>query len=217
MNRVNYHRLTPDWAGQTAVFIGNGLSLEDVDLSVLAGTGFRVMVTNGGFTLYPNADQLMCSDKHYLATDPPFGEYLGPQIIVTQPDSVVRPDPRMVFMKRSFIEGHRGDIFADPGVLVEGHTSTATSISAAVLRGAKRILLLGVDLKPGPDQRRRLTDDRVGNKPDDPARAAVRYNRMNGHLARQAVFVRAHGVEVFNCNPHSRLDCYPKRRLREFL
>lgn len=215
---VQYHTFTRDWEGRTAVFIGNGLSVLDVDLSRFSNTDYLVMVTNGGYALYPNADQLMCSDRHFLATNPPFKrDYKGPQIIVTQPQAVVYRDPRMVWAKRAYIDNVRGDIFADPQVLVEGHTSTATSLSAATLRGVRRILLLGVDLRPGPDNRRRATDDRMGNHPDDPRRAALRYNLMNRHLTKQAAHIQRRGIEVFNCNPDSALECYPKRHLEDFL
>lgn len=211
------YRFTRDWEGQTAVFIGNGLSVLDVDLTRLRDTDYRVMVTNGGFQLYPLADQLMCSDKHYLGSDPPFHEYLGPQIVVTQPQAVVRRDPRMVFVKRAYIDSIKGDIFKDPGTLVEGHTSTATSLSAATLRGVGRILLLGVDLRPGPDMRRRATDDRVGNLPDIAHRAQARYALMNRHLAAQAEHILRRNIQVINCSPDSALSCYPKGRLEDYL
>lgn len=199
------YRARPDWRGQTVVVLGNGTSLLDVDLSVIAARGARAMVANGGFALYPAADVLMCSDRHWLAEGHDTSGFLGTMIVVTRPEAVKRRDPRMVAMRRQFIGRVTGDPFADPGLLVEGHTSTSTNISLAVLRGAKRIVLAGIDLAPGPGGRRRST----GDETDDPERAAVRYLRQAQHLAMQARWVLRRGIEVVNASPRSVLDCYP--------
>ena len=199
------HRVRPDWRGQTVVVLGNGTSLLGADLSAIAASKARAMVANGGFALYPAADVLMCADRHWLAEGHDTSGFRGSLIVVTRPEAVKRPDPRMVAMRRQFIERVTGDPFADPGLLVEGHTSTSTNISLAVLRGAKRIVLAGIDLCPGPDNRRRST----GDETDDPARAAARYRRQAEHLAMQAKWVRGRGVEVVNASPRSVLDCYP--------
>lgn len=199
------YRARPDWRGQTVVVLGNGTSLLDLDLSVIAAAKARAMVANGGFAIYPPADVLMCSDRHWLAEGHDTSGFRGSLIVVTRPEAVARHDPRMVAMRRRFIAHVNGDPFADPGLLVEGHTSTSTNISLAVLRGATRIVLAGVDLRPGPGNRRRAT----GTEADDPARAAARYRRQAEHLAMQARRVLARGVAVINASPQSDLDCYP--------
>lgn len=199
------HRARADWRGETVVVLGNGTSLIGADLSAISAAGARAMVANGGFAIYPAADVLMCSDRHWLAEGHDTSGFRGSLIVVTRPEAVKRRDPRMVAMRRQFIERVSGDPFADPGLLVEGHTSTSTNISLAVLRGAKRIVLAGIDLRPGPDNRRRST----GEEADDPARAAARYRRQAEHLAMQAKWVRRRGVEVVNASPRSVLDCYP--------
>lgn len=200
-----------DWVGATAVVIGNGPSLFEAAstlglLAALTAAGrAKTLVANGGYKLVPKASVLMCSDRHWLAANPDLSGYLGPEVIVTQPQAVVKQDLRMRFFNRAFIENVRGDIFKDPSILVEGHNSTSTNISVAVLRGAARIILLGVDLAPGPNMRRRTYDESV----DDPRKAAARYDRQVRHLGMQSDFVRARGVEVFNASPKSALACYP--------
>ena len=202
------------WAGLTAVVMGNGTSLIGRDLSALARPDVKVQVCNGGFLMYPQADLVMCSDRHYLAADPPFDKYTGPTIVVTQPQAVVKRDSRMVFCRREYIDRVRGDIFGNPTVLVEGHTSVSTNISAAVLMGVKRIILLGVDLTPGAGARRRSYEDELETNLQQ---ASSRYKRMVGHLTKQAGFVLDRGIQVINCSPQSALQCYPYGVLEDVL
>jgi hypothetical protein len=201
-----------DWEGATAIVIGNGPSM-------LAPTAPRprpsdmvkVLVANGGYKLHPDASVLMCSDRHWLAANPDLSGFTGPEVIVTRPEAVRREDPRMWATNHAFIEKVRGDIFADATTLVEGHNSTSTNISLAVLRGARRIILLGVDLAPGKDMRRRTYDDSV----DNVQQAAARYERQVRHLGLQAYWVKRRGIEVLNCSPKSKLTCYPYADFRE--
>lgn len=210
---TSYHRFRPDvFAGRTVVVMGNGTSLLGLDLARLHKAD--VLVSNGGFLTWPHAHTVMCSDRHYLATDPPFGQFLGKHIVVTQPQAVVTKDPRMIWSRRAFIEKVHGDIFADPTILVEGHNSASTNISLAVLQGAKRILLLGIDLAPGKGYRRRAYEDLIEASPQI---AKSRYARMAVHLTQQSVHVLARRVQVINCSPRSALTCYPYSTLESEL
>lgn len=205
----------PDWAGLTAVVIGNGNSILSMDFApILAREDFRTLVANGGYHTVPRANVLMCSDRHWLADNPDLRGFRGDMIVVTRPEAVRRADNRMVHVRREFIEKVKGDIFSDPGRLVEGHNSTSTNISQAVLRGARRIILLGIDLTPGEAGRRSA----YNALPDDPARALTRYQRQVQHLTMQASHImRRGGIEVVNCSPRSALSCYPYATIEEVL
>lgn len=205
MASLPIYRAKPDWAGATVVVIGNGTSVLGLDLKPIARAGAKAMVANGGWKTWPKADVLMCSDRHFLAASPDLSGYQGPMIVVTRPEAVAAKDRRMVAMRRCFVERVHGDPWADRGRLIEGHTSTTTNMSLAVLRGAARIVLVGIDLVPGPGNRRRATDEET----DDPARAAPRYARQVEHITAHAKLVRAAGVEVVNASPRSALTCYP--------
>lgn len=216
MNAGPYGRLDRDWFGATAIIIGNGPSLlTDPDTCALvrelqASGRAKTLVSNGGYKLFPEASALMCSDRHWLAANPDLSGYKGPEVIVTQPQAVARLDSRMRFFRREFIEKMRGkDIFADPGLLVEGYNSTSTNISVAVLRGVARIILIGVDLRVGPGLRRRTYDD----SQDDLVKSIARYEKQVRHITEQSVYVLARHIEVFNASPRSRLKCYPYAEL----
>jgi hypothetical protein len=201
--------LARDWEGATAVVVGNGPSLLAPEwngrLRAAQATGAKLLVANGGYRLFPLADLLMCSDRHWLKANPDLSGFKGETIIVTRPEAVVRVDPRMLHVKRAFIEKVSKGLFDNPGRLVEGHTSTSTNISAAVLRGVKRIILVGIDLTPGPGLRRRTYDDSL----DTLLHSAPRYDRQVVHLTMQAKQVLARGVDVLNASPRSALACYP--------
>jgi hypothetical protein len=210
MALIPRHTFTRDWEGRTAVVIGNGPSMLDQrwpnELARAQRLGAHLMVANGGYRTFPFADVLMCSDRHWLAANADLSDFAGDMIVVTRPEAVVKVDPRMVHVKREFIERMRPglDIFRDPGLLVEGHTSTSTNISAAIVRGASRIILVGIDLSPGADMRRRLYDESV----DTAEAAASRYGKQVRHLTAQSVWVKHRRVEVLNASPRSALECY---------
>lgn len=157
----------------------------------------------------------MCSDRNWLPMHPDLSAFRGKLIMVTRPEAVVKVDPRMRTIRRAHLEHMGPDIFADPNVLAEGHNSTTTNISQAVLRGASRILLLGIDLTPGPDGRRSAYNP----VKDDADRARVRYERQVKHLTKQAESIRRYrpGVKVFNCSPRSALACYPYANIEDLL
>lgn len=199
------HWFEQDWYRDTAVVVGNGTSLLGLSPTMLERPRVRSLVANGGYRWHPRADVLMCTDKRWLAANPDLSGYEGPQIIVTQPDAVKVEDPRMLYVARKFIGDARSDPFARRDTLVEGWNSTSTNISLAIIRGARRIILLGVDLAPGPNLRRRIYDD----SRDSLKLANPRYERQVRHLTMQSMWVRRKGVTVINCSPRSDLRCYP--------
>jgi hypothetical protein len=205
------HKCDPkEWAKQTVAIVANGPTGSGVDLSALARV--RVMTTNFSCKLYPTADVQMCSDRHWLKDNPDFIDWFqGNRIVVTQPQAVVRQDPRMVKMDSIKIWKTNAP-FVNPSTLAEGHTSVSTSISYAVMSGATRILLFFVDLRPGPDGKRRSTGEEK-----DTLNALVRYKMIAQHLTHQAFHVRRRKVEVIDCTPSSILRCYKKMTIEQGL
>ena len=202
-------RVTRDWEGLTAVVIASGPSMLAPEwegrLRAAKAAGAKLLLSNGAYKSFPFADVLMCSDRHWLKDNPDLSGFRGEEIIITRPEAVRQQDARMIHIRRAFIERVRGDIFANPRTLVEGHTSTSTNISLAVMRGVSRIVLVGLDLAPGPRMRRRLYD----KTSDTEINAKRRYARQVEHLSMQAKYVKSLGIEVLNCSPPSALKCYP--------
>jgi hypothetical protein len=222
MSAGNYQfpqrRLRRDWSGETALVIGNGTSVEDIDplfLRAFQKVG-RVLVMNSGMRTYPKADVLVCADRRWLGATPSFSPFKGREIITTQPASIhpgLAHDPRLSWMKRCYVDFQRDAAQAinDPEVLVEGHTSVTSAISIAAHRGVRRIIIIGLDLRPGAQRKRRAGDD----TPDNIDNARRRYAKQALHLGKQAALIREKGIQVINCSPPSIFKTYPMGDLME--
>lgn len=212
---IPVHSAAEEWARKTVVVFGNGHSSLNVDLDQLRSNRKVVsVICNSGMDLFPDADTLICTDRHWLHDNQDqLDRYKGPEIIVTRSEVLSVVDPRMKFMQRRLVFKTDEDIFRHKDLLVEGYTSVSTAISLAVLRGSKKIILVGVDLTPGPDGRRRA----IGPDHDHPERARQRYKVQIAHLNLQSKWVKAHHVKVFNCGHRSDLVCYPYAELENVL
>jgi hypothetical protein len=201
----------PDLKDKVVVIVGNGMSCMDLPRQVLLNPNFYVMIMNSGMHLFQHADMMMCTDGPWLSEyQRDLWQFKGGLIVVTRPNLVQVPDPRMRVIQRSPIASFRGDIFQNPRVLVEGHTSVSTCLSLAVLRGARRVLLSGVDLSPGPGGRRRASSPLV-----DTGSYERRYKVQMAHLTKQSVWVKLRGVDVINCSYPSPLTAYPMGDIKQ--
>ena len=93
-----------------------------------------------------------------------------------------------------------------------GGNTGCLAINAALVLGAKRVFLLGFDMKR-KDNKTNWHDDNIG-RPNDPS-----YDRfMKGFSSvASSLPVAFPGCEVINLGPDSRLECFPKRNLDEVL
>lgn len=87
---------------------------------------------------------------------------------------------------------------------IMGTNSGLLGLQVAVMMGAKRVILLGIDLHGthyfGPHKTLKNTK---------PHRMAQFHKQFANYKPR--------GVEIINCSPDSRLECYPKARLEDVL
>ena len=96
----------------------------------------------------------------------------------------------------------------------QGGNGGYQAINLAVHFGVARIILLGYDMKNGPDGQRHHHPDHPKNM-NNPnsgnyARWIEMYKTMEPDLNRA-------GVEVINCSLDTALDCFPRARLEEVL
>ena len=86
------------------------------------------------------------------------------------------------------------------------------AIQLAILKGARRILLLGYDMGDGPSGERHW----FGDHPK-PLRNTSPYGLFLEKYAKAAEWCRENGVEVINCSRRTRLECFPRARLEDVL
>ena len=98
-----------------------------------------------------------------------------------------------------------GTDFSDPNVLHYTNNSPYIALYLAILMGAKRIGLIGVD----------FTDHhffaKTGKHP-----LAPQFDAINEQYCRLAEAAKANGVEIFNLSEISRLTAFPKFSIDEF-
>lgn len=106
-------------------------------------------------------------------------------------------------------------ISTDSSFVCWNYNSGAASISIAANLGAKRIFLLGFDMKLDESHHQHWHDvyNRLGsNKPNTPP--FVTHLRGFPQIAKDA---KARGIEIYNCNPDSAITVFPKCNVKDIL
>jgi hypothetical protein len=93
-----------------------------------------------------------------------------------------------------------------------GADSGQFAIQLAILKGARRIYLLGYDMGSSPEGKRHW----FGDHPK-PLRNSSPYDLFLEKYAKAALWCAENGVEVINCSRVSRLECFPRARLEDVL
>lgn len=99
---------------------------------------------------------------------------------------------------------------AEPTGIKNGWNGTYQSINLAVHFGAARVLLLGVDMKRGPDGKEHWHGNHPWHAPSSYGLFMLAFKSLVDPL-------QDRGVSVVNCSPGSALTCFPQRPLREVL
>ena len=195
-----------NWAGQTAVILASGPSLREfIDGgSVLRGP-VRTIAVNSTVFAAPAADVAFGVDFMWWKV---------------HHQAVRKTSPAQCWTVDKSAAERFGLHFVRPantGGLHETRVNTngnsgAAAINLAVLFGARRILLLGFDMKQGPNGEKH-------HHPDHPkpcAQGAV----FSDWLYRFDALARgceSKGVEVINCSAATALTCFPRMSLDEAL
>ena len=137
---------------------------------------------------------------------PAFQAFAGDKVTIENTGALV--DDPAVFMLHNY--GTTG-LSEKPNGLMTGQNSGHQAMNLAVLLGAKRILLLGFDMKAGERGQMHW----FGDHPI-PTQASS-FSAMLHNFGKTLKPLAAAGVEVINCTPGSALACYPRRSLDEAL
>jgi hypothetical protein len=189
-----------DWDGETCFIVAGGYSLVGFDPDEIRGLG-RVIVINTSYRLMTDADVLYFVDtcwwqEHRVEYSRTF---LGRVISMGNP---------RLEQVRSLKEGPQLGLSKDPGILCHGSNGGYSSINLAYLLGAKRIVLLGYDMRLGPNGETHWHGGHGRER--NYARRLQKWIRCLKSLVKP---LAAEGVEVLNCTPESALPWWPKPRL----
>lgn len=208
MNARPYHRQA--WAERAAVVIGSGPSLNDMQLLevALARVGFRVnaITVNNTLERAPWADVAYFGDytaiKHYL-----------PQLRKTSAAEWVTIDKAAAERwKLTHVDPASANGMALDRIRVNGN-SGAQAVNLAAAFGARRILLLGFDMRNDP-----LTGAAhwFGQHPKNLVTVQL-FDEWLHKFDAIAKDAKALGVEIINCTPGSALDCFPRAHIADAL
>lgn len=113
---------------------------------------------------------------------------------------------------------HPRGISMKPGQVSWNSNSGAAAISIAAQTGAKRIILLGFDMKLSDDKSQHFHDVYGRGKIADEKRLRKlpfpRHLRGFGVIAEDAKNLN---IEILNCSPNSAIECFPKFTLKQLL
>jgi len=209
---MKYGVIERSWEGDTVACIASGPSLTQADVDYVRGKA-RVIVINASYVLAPWADVLYCADakpfRWYWKKGPqgfadmPMRDFKG-QIYCLTPGTEL--DKRVVLLRRGVQTG----LSANPSVLNTGNNSGFQSINLAVLKGAKRIVLLGFDMQQGLKKEEHW-------HPDHPNKSRSNYPALRGHFQSLVDPLKALGVQVVNCTRRSALKTFQQMPLDQFL
>ena len=181
------------WPGETVVCMATGPSLTPEDVASVHGAA-RVIVVNDAYRLAPWADCLYAADGKWWRWHHGVPDFAGMKYSVQQQASQDAHKPGVVVLRNA---GKRG-LSLDPSSLSTGHNSGYQAINLAVHFGARRVLLLGYDMRGG-----HFFGDHPDNTKPPFALAIPAFSSLVSPL-------KAIGVDVINCTPNSALKCFPK-------
>lgn len=199
------------WPGGTIACLATGKSLTRADVEYLRGKVDAVIAVNDAIDLAPWADILYACDGKWWGWRKGMPKYHGTKYAMK--DDARRwsvrdhkhphaPDFTLVQMIR---RGHRSGIEPRPDGVAHGYNSGYQAIGVAAHSGAKRIILLGYDMKG---------EHFFGHHPD---RTKAPYLRCIPLFATMVKPLAALGVQVVNCTRTTQLTAFPLVALEEAL
>lgn len=194
------------WDGKDAFIIGGGPSLSGFNFDRLRGS--NVIGCNSAWRL----GESICPIVFF--GDQKWWEKWGEEILNSYTGKLVSYHPWTVASRHPQIYGlSKSNSTIKPGHIGWFQNSGASAIHLACMLGAKRIYLLGFDMQLGPKGQNNYHTDSVF-----PAREEV-YAKFKAGFERLAERLPDHypDAEIYNLNPDSALEVFPKVRLEAIL
>jgi hypothetical protein len=171
--------------------------------------GQHVIAVNDAYRLMPYAEVLYACDAVWWAVHEGCPGFAGERWSSHQPGA----NEKLTVAERygiNLVRGGDGNEFSmDPSVIHYGSNSGFQAINLAIHLGARRIVLVGFDMRnDGPKHF-------FGDHPD-PMYTRVEFESLIPNFA-QAAKALPREITIVNCTPGSRLTCFPMVPLEEML
>lgn len=195
----------PDWRGESVAIIASGQSTKKAGVERLKGR-VKVIAIKQNVDLCPWADAVYGCDGAWWKHRRGLPEFGGLKMTWDQRLSGPYPDLRLVEVEKDCNEL----LLDEPGKVGAGGNSGFQALNLAVQFGARRILLVGFDLR-GEHWYGRNNWPRANN-PDE-----SNFERWRAAFIAAAKTLDGLGVEVINASPTSSLTCFPKQSIETTL
>lgn len=226
-----FSEVLPLWSGKTVVIVAGGASLTRKQVHLIRNANATGLVeciaVNAAYLWADFASVLHFADSHFFkwhhegihipslslsAHDvrERFDSFAGQKCSIQSSGGNITDDAVHMMRNRDF-PGHGEGLSLDPRYLVTGRNSGFQALNLAVLAGAKRVILVGFDGKPGVDGR----DHFHGGHPRPTPEAA--YPLYRSAMVAASAALRNAGVEVLNASPGSAIDCFPLVEIEDAL
>jgi len=199
--------IPPDlWRTRPVVIIGGGPSVTPEDLAAVCRSRATVIAVNDAFRSIGWADACFTIDDFWLRKRVEELAGFGGELIVAVPFRF-KLDPALGVVRR--VERREGGprLNPSPDVVYYGENSGHGALTFSAAQGARKIFLLGFDMKA------------AGHwfPPYEwQCRFGVRdYPRWIGHFRAIAPLLKSAGVDVVNLNPASGIRCFRFGNLSE--
>ena len=210
------------WRGETVFCIASGPSLREVSLSRLRGR--RVIVVNDNYLRCPWADLLyFCDHKWWVwhTTKPEFrGQFAAFRgFKVTMDRRVHEADRTIKWVENGGWNENLAVVGLDdrPTHLRNGRNSGYQALHLAVHLGAKRIVLLGYDMRKGPKGEGHWFGEHVDETGRERKEAPITVERWAKSFDTLVEPLAERGIKVLNATAGSAITCFPKISLEAVL
>lgn len=197
--------ITPRWAECIVAATGPSLTPEVAERC----KGLPAIAVNDAYRLLPFAEILYACDAKWWDVHHGCPDFRGEKWSSHSKGTNDKTAAAARWGLRLVRGAHEDGFSMNPSVIHYGSNSGFQAINLALLMGAKRVLLVGFDM--------RTTAQRhfFGHHPA-PLNNAMRFETLLPHFCKAARRLPP-GVEIVNCTPRSALDCFPMMNLEEAL
>lgn len=202
-----YWTVPREWEGQTAILWGGGPSVKPEQVALAKERGWRRLAINdAGLVLDPEADAMCWGDSTWFQWNAKeLGLYKGPYRVTWR----AMPDGLTSLPFHTLRHPPMPPALSFDQVSIRCNNSGHGALNLAISFGAKRILLIGFEMKPvgGKAHWHRRHQVSCG-----PSQYVDHYAPAMAKAAKQ---LEGTGIEVINCTPDTFLKCFPKGKLED--
>lgn len=195
-----------NWRGHSVVVVASGPSLTDEQITLIEHSVVFTIAVNNSYAKLQHPDVVYACDYLWWKLNHMKAKQNIPRRQLWTQDRAAAEQFQL-----SHIQWEGKDGLGKRGLRVNGN-SGAGAINLAYHFGARRILLVGMDMKPGPNGEKHWHPDHP--KPLVQGQQFEEWRKKMGVLAAD---LKTEGVTVVNCTPGSALTCFPMGDLEQEL